>query len=152
MPEVLVRWNWEPVGPVRIAEDGQTLLWPPMPSGSGVYRITLHLAGRTRTYVGETDGYKRRFHHYASPGPTQTTNVRMKARLVTLLGAHGGAAHIDVATTVQLRIGGDSTDLADLPDVFVRRLVENAALCDVAAGAGEIVNGRGFPAGELWPD
>lgn len=151
MPRILVRWNWEPVGPIQIAEDAQTLRWPTMPSGSGAYRITLHLAGRTRTYVGETDGYKRRFHHYARPGPTQTTNIRMNARLVTLLAIHGGTAHIDVAISDQLEIDGAAVNAASLPEVFVRRLIENAALCDVAGGDGEIVNGRGFPEGELWP-
>jgi len=149
--ELSVRFDWRGVGPITASADGLSLLWPAMPPGSGVYRITLRLEGRTRFYVGETDGYKRRFTHYANPGPTQSTNVKMKARLLTLLGEHRGTAELHVGTEVAVSIRGAAVDIATLPDVFVRRLLENAALVDVAAGGGEIVNGKGFPAGELWP-
>jgi hypothetical protein len=75
----------------------------------------------------------------------------MKARLLTLLGEHGGTAELHVATEVSVSVAGAAVDVSTLPDVFVRRMLENAALVDVAAGGGEIVNGKGFPAGELWP-
>jgi hypothetical protein len=149
--EITARFNWTPVGPIRADPDSRVLSWPRMPTGSGVYRFTLRLGGRTRYYVGETDGYARRFAHYANPGPTQSTNVRMKARLLTLLVDHGGAAELHVATDVAVTVDGHEADLTSLPGVFVRRLLENAALVEVATAGGEIVNGKGFPAGELWP-
>jgi hypothetical protein len=149
--EITARFNWTPVGPIRADPDTRALIWPRMPAGSGVYRFTLRLGSRTRYYVGETDGYVRRFAHYANPGPTQSTNVKMKARLLTLLVDHGGAAELHVATGVSVTMDGQEVDVAPLPDVFVRRLVENAALVAVAASGGEIVNGKGFPTGELWP-
>ncbi|WP_336920686.1 hypothetical protein [Aquipuribacter sp. SD81] len=152
MSQLVVRWDWTAVGAIHIAEDGQTLDWPAMPAGAGVYRINLHLGERTRTYIGETDRYARRFRHYDRPGPSQTTNRRMKERLVTLLGVHGGTASVDVATSVSLESDRGPVELSNLPPVFVRRLLENAALCVERARGGEVVNGPGFPKGELWPD
>ena len=150
--ELSVRFEWTLVGPISASADGLTLQWPAIPPGSGAYRFTLRLGDRTRFYVGETDGYRRRFAHYANPGPTQSTNVKMKARLLTLLGEHRGTAELHVATEVAVSVVGSAVGLATLPDVFVRRLLENAALVDLAAGGGEIVNGKGFPPGELWPE
>ena len=149
--EVTVRFDWTPVGPISASSDGLTLRWPSLPAGSGVYRFTLQLGSRTRFYIGETDGFKRRFAHYANPGPTQSTNVKMKARLLTLLGQYRGTAELHVATAVTLAVAGVAVDASNLPDVFVRRLLENAALVAVAADGGEIFNGKGFPSGELWP-
>lgn len=149
--ELCVSFDWTPVGPITASADGLFLRWPAMPPGSGVYRFALRLAGRTRFYVGETDGFKRRFTHYANPGPTQSTNMKMNARLLTLLCEHDGTAELHVATGMTVSISGAAVDVSTLPDVFVRRLLENAALVDIAAGGGELVNGKGFPAGELWP-
>jgi hypothetical protein len=120
-----------------------------MPAGPGVYRFTLRLGDRARLYVGETDNFRRRFSHYANPGPTQSTNLKMKARLLELLNERGGQADVEVAVDVTLLLDGLSVKAADLPDVFVRRLLENAALLELASSQGEIINGKGFPSGEL---
>ncbi len=144
---IQVEYAWRHVGEVT-ADDGR-LLWPAMPRGAGVYRFTLELDSRSRYYVGETDNYRRRFSHYANPGPTQTTNIKMNARLLHLLTRAGGAARVDIAVNVQLFRDGSPIGSSVLPDVFVRRLLENAALVETAATGGEIINGRGFPPGEL---
>jgi hypothetical protein len=145
--EVAIRFGWAHVGP--IVGTGTGLTWPAMPAGAGVYRFTLRLGERARVYVGETDNFRRRFSHYANPGPTQSTNLKMKARLLELLNEKGGQAYIEVTTDVSLLVDGLALNGADLPDVFVRRLLENAALLGVAASDGEIINGKGFPSGEL---
>ncbi len=145
--EVAVRFGWVRVGP--IVGTGTGLAWPAMPAGAGVYRFTLRLGERVRLYVGETDDFRRRFSQYANPGPTQSTNLKMKARLLELLNEKGGQAHIEVAADVTLFLNGLALNPIDLPDVFVRRLLENAALVQVAAAKGEIINGKGFPSGEL---
>ena len=144
--EVAIRFGWVHVGP--IVGTGTGLTWPAMPSGAGVYRFTLRLGERARVYVGETDSYRRRFSHYANPGPTQSTNLKMKARLLELLNGKGGHAYVEISTDVSLLVDGLALK-ADLPDVFVRRLLENAALLEVAASGGEIINGKGLPSGEL---
>lgn len=142
-----VQFSWQEVGP--IVGTGTALVWPSMPPGGGVYRFTLQLGDRIRRYIGETDNYRRRFSHYASPGPTQSTNLRMKARLLELLNDKGGHARLEVAADVVLLLNGMTLDEEGLPEVFVRRLLENAALLEVAGSKGEIINGKGFPAGEL---
>ena len=144
-----VRFDWTMVGQITVAEED--LNWPPMPGGAGVYRYTLRLGDRTRYYVGETDNFRRRFSHYRRPGPSQTTNIRMHQRLRTLLATHGGEAEVAVASNVEYSVNGASVQDLTLPEVFTRRLLENAALVELAAGGHEIVNGKGFPAGELWP-
>ena len=99
--------------------------------------------------MGETDNYRRRFVHYAKPGPTQSTNIRMRDRLLDLLNAKGGQASVEVATGIAFMRDGQPMAVDGVPDVFVRRLLENAALVTLAAVQSEIVNGRGYPAGEL---
>lgn len=59
------------------------------------------------------------------------------ASALALLTEHGGAAEIHVATDVHVLVEGREVD--GLPDVFLRRLLENAALVEVAASGG-IVN------------
>ncbi len=73
----------------------------------------------------------------------------MNARLLHLLTRAGGAARVDIAVNVQLFRARTPIASSALPDGFVRRLLENAALVETAAAGGEINNGRGFPPGEL---
>lgn len=149
LTSIQVSYGWTAVGDIH-AGDGRSLRWPVMPSGSGVYRFMLRMGDRTRYYVGETDNYRRRFGHYAKPGPTQTTNIRMNDRLVTLLHDHRGVATLEVAVNVEITCAGELVQLSKDHAVFVRRLVENAALLEVAALGGELVNGKGIPPGEFW--
>jgi hypothetical protein len=90
-----------------------------------------------------------RFRSYAKPGRSQTTNIRMHARLMTLLGQHGGTARVEVATDPQILVNGLEIPVDLVPPVFARRLLENAALAAIVAERGEIINGAGFPSGEL---
>jgi hypothetical protein len=101
--------------------------------------IAYSLGDRTRTYVGEAEAYVARFRQYARPGPSQTTNLRMRTRLERLLGEYPGTADIDVARRVVVRIEGAEADLGALPGPFLRRLVENAALIAAAARGDELV-------------
>lgn len=145
--EVTVRFGWANVGP--ITGTGAGLTWPALPAGAGVYRFHLQLGDHARLYVGETDNFRRRFSHYANPGPTQSTNIKMKDRLLKLLNEQGGRASVEVAVDVTLLLNGLALQASDLRDVLVRRLLENAALVEVAASKQAIINGKGFPSGEL---
>lgn len=85
--------------------------------------------GRPRVYIGETDLLQRRMAHYRSPGPTQTTNIRMNAALRKHLSS-GGVASMAFIADALLRTVGDEQPLVplDLSRKAARRLVENAAL------------------------
>ena len=111
--------------------------------------MTLRLEERERVYVGETDTLRRRFSQYTNPGPSQGTSLRMRARLLELLNAKGGQAQLEVAVNIVLRVNGLTLSHADLPEVFLRRLLENAALLEVATSGREIINIKGFQAVEL---
>ena len=141
--------GWQPLG--EITAIGDEIALPPAPPGraGGLYRFVLRRAGHHRVYVGETENYARRFSQYAHPGPTQTTNLRMKDRLVRLLALPDTSARLDVAVEVEIRCGDTLVDPAGAPATFYRRLAENAALVDLAAHGVHLINGRGYPRGEL---
>jgi len=87
--------------------------------------------GQTRPilYIGETDLLQRRMAHYRSPGPTQSTNIRMNALLREHL-SEGGTADLAYVSEVSARTGSDESGPVplDLASKAARRLVENAAL------------------------
>jgi hypothetical protein len=146
---VEVTIHWQALGEVAAAGDHITLPKPPPGLSGGLYRFVMRRGEHHRVYVGETENYARRFYQYANPGPSQTTNQRMKARLVRLLPLPDTSARVDVAVNVEIRLGDTAVDANHLPQPFYRRLIENAALVDLAAQGGHLANGVGYPPGEL---
>ena len=149
MTEVGVSFDWVECG--EITATGDTITWPEMPNRGGVYRLVFTLGDRTRTYVGETTRFARRFAAYQNPGGSTGTNTRMRDRTRDLLNVPGGTARVDVQDNVRVVVDGQEADQRVIPDPFLRHLLENAALVSVAAEGAEIVNGTGYPPGELWP-
>jgi hypothetical protein len=84
---VTVRWGWQRVGELALAEG--KLRFPQVPNCAGVYRFRLTSAAGALTgvYVGEGDPLPRRFQHYRTPGPSQQTNLRLNPILVSTLTA-----------------------------------------------------------------
>jgi hypothetical protein len=137
---VAVECNWERAGSVEL--DGGELVMPSLPDVPGVYQWALHHEGRERRYVGEAERLRRRFHHYRKPGPSQSTNLKMRARAIRVLEV-GGSIELLLATDVQFVRDGQSYP-ADLSSKHARCLVENAALIDVLATVGELINDKGY--------
>ncbi len=79
----------------------------------------------------------------------EPTNLKTTARLLDLVNNKGGRAQVEVAVDVTLLLDGLAVKAANLPGVFVRRLLDIAALLEIAASQGEIINGTGFPSREL---
>jgi hypothetical protein len=50
-------------------------------SQPAVYRWLIQRDGKTSTYIGETENPARRLNDYLKPGPSQTTNKRVRALL-----------------------------------------------------------------------
>jgi len=134
---VTVRWGWQRVGELALAEG--KLRFPRVPNRAGIYhfRLTSAAGALTGVYVGEGDPLPRRFQHYRAPGPSQRTNLRLNPILVSTLTA-GGAVGVEV-TTEALAVAADGTATSlDLSWKAARVLVERAA--EVAARmAGEPV-------------
>jgi len=141
-----VKCSWEPVGAVRQAADG--LVMPLLAAEPAVYQLVFQHDGRERRYVGETANMRRRLADYRRPGTRSSTNRRMNERARRVLAA-GGKVLVLVAVDVQLARSGQPLPV-NLGSKHVRCLIENAALVEVLATVGELVNDRGY--GDLNDD
>ncbi len=126
------------LGTVALKRNG--LRFPPAPSKPGVYRIRVASERGTAVYVGETTNLSQRFGQYASPGPSQATNLRLNELIASHLTKRGRDVFVDIATEAEYRRGGKRirTSLADKP---ARRAAEQIALLVVQDdGHYEILN------------
>lgn len=130
--QVAVEFAWRDVGAFRV-EAGK-LRFPDVPESPGVYRFDL---GQT-VYIGETDRLRRRFQHYRSPGPTQSTNIRLNALMLRLLG-EGGTVTVCTVMTATVDVDGHRSPL-DLTHKAARLLVENAALTAARMSGARVEN------------
>lgn len=117
---------WKELGAIAL-DAACRLVFPATMGLPGLYRIRLLGSTKPRHYIGETVDLRQRFQHYRTPGPSQATNQRINALLLSHLSANGQAV-IDIITgDITLIVGGKHrTD--DLSDEKVRRLLEQAAL------------------------
>lgn len=124
---VSVEFEWLPIGEVQLED--QRLRFPTVADVPGAYRFEL----TERVYVGETDRLRRRFQHYRTPGPSQSTNLRLNALIRERL-AVGEIVQVHTLTTARVDTGCGLRPL-DLATKPARLLVENAALVfEEAAG------------------
>lgn len=144
--KITVECKWAEAGPVRLV-DGM-LQMPVLPEDAGVYQWVFRHGDRERRYVGEAASLRGRFQQYRTPGRRQSTNLRMNDRARRVLEA-GGTVVVLTTTDVTVVRGVRRSEL-DLSSKHARCLVENAALVDLLASAGEIINNRGN--GELRND
>lgn len=123
---VRVIFEWGMVGQVDL-DERQKLRFPKLPQTPGIYRFEIADApDRVRWYLGETDNLRRRATHYRNPGPSQSTNIRLSAMIVSLLNK-GGDCTMSVSTNVRADIGDGFKEL-DLARKSNRVLAEHAAL------------------------
>lgn len=128
--EVMVVVEWRGCGSITLDAAGRLVI-PPLPSAPGLYRFTLlgpPCPVRPRMYLGEAENLSRRMSGYRTPGPTQTTNIRINATLLAHLQA-GGSAEVAVATECS-GSSGSGTQVTPLPLSMksVRLLAESAAI------------------------
>lgn len=128
--KVSVDFSWQALGDVEI-EDAM-LRFPSAPESPGMYRFDL---GQS-LYVGETDRLRRRFQHYRTPGPTQSTNIRLRDLMLEHL--HGGKiVSVFIVTYAVIAVDGVGAQL-DLAKKASRLLLESAVL-SAAHNSGQIV-------------
>ena len=143
---ITVECSWEVAGAITL--DGGELAMPPLPDEPGVYQWVFRHDGRERRYVGEAANLRERFVAYRLAGTDRSTNGRMNARARRVL-ASGGEVAVLTATDARLERDGRPHPL-DLGSKHGRCLVENAALVEVLAAVGEVVNDKGY--GKLRED
>lgn len=84
---------------------GDRLLFLPLPDDAGIYRFRFAGRGITGSYIGEASQLRRRAYHYAHPGPSQMTNIRMHAEVREHLTA-GGRIEVSLITAATIGING----------------------------------------------
>lgn len=113
-------FDFSEIGSVR-QQDGR-LRFPAAPEEPGIYQFAIGAS----IYVGETDGLRRRFQHYRTPGPSQFTNIRINQSIGVALNE---GFEVVVSTIVKATISIDGVDtLLDLSKKSARLLVESAVL------------------------
>lgn len=132
--------EWVSAGAVSLVEG--EIVMPALPEEPSIYQWVFRHDRRERRYVGEAERLRRRFRHYRKPGPSQSTNLRMRERAIRVLEADG-SIELLLATNVEFVRDGEPHPV-DLASKHARCLVENAALIDVLADLGELVNDKGY--------
>jgi len=125
-------YSWTGIGQVVLEAD--KLRFPAVSDTPGIYRFDLG----GRSYVGEADRLRRRFQHYRTPGPSQSTNLRLNA-LMRQLVADGVVVAVSTITAVTVEIDGRRMPL-DLARKEARLLVESAALVAARANGSIVEN------------
>lgn len=118
---IAVDFSWVDLGPIAVLEAGR-LRFPRAPEVPGIYCFSFS----NGPYIGETDRLRRRFQHYRTPGPTQSTNLRLNGLMTEML-ENGKPITAAAITAVEAEIDGARCRL-DLRNKEARLLVESAAL------------------------
>ena len=122
------------VGKVVIGNEGK-LVFPKLSQIPGSYCLTfIKSSTETTIYIGETEKLQRRFQHYRTPGPRQTTNIRLNALMKDVI-LNDGEVRVDVISTALS--GGNQLDLQDK---VARLLVEQVWLLSVKAEGFRVEN------------
>lgn len=136
-----VSFDWQPAGRVTLdAADG--LAFPVLPAAPGLYRFWIESSEpRPGVYVGEASILRRRMQHYRTPGPSQSTNIRLNAMLKDALRG-GSTVSLSIITTASLRLDEGPFTPLELARRTGRLIVEQAA---ITAAAASNVAGPGQP-------
>jgi hypothetical protein len=124
--ELTIRFEWVKVGPVRVDLLGK-LKFPFVPSNAGLYRFEIEDQRGTKEYIGETDLLDRRFQHYRTPGPTQSTNIRLNLLMLETLKANGSVIVSIITDGAKIAIDGRASR-ARMQNKSERVLLEHAAI------------------------
>ncbi len=130
------------VGKVQIGIDGK-LKFPQLSETPGSYCFTFaKSSGEVTIYIGETAQLQRRFQHYRTPGPSQTTNIRINALMKEILNS-GGEVRVSVITSASSN--ANHLDLSnvthlDLRDKVARLMVEQAWILNVKSEGFKVEN------------
>ncbi len=123
MADLDVRYEWRTLGKLGV-RDGR-LTFPEAGHIPGVYSFRFIGSRGLTEYIGEAADLARRWYSYASPGPTQRTNLRLNPVLLEAVSAR--EVEVRVATSAILVLGNESADL-DLNHRWARIMIEAHAL------------------------
>ncbi len=128
--KVTYDFQWRPI---RAGNESNYLF--PMPvnsanaadvNGPAVYRWVIYATepgDLRRVYIGEAEMLSRRIRGYLNPGPTQQTNIRMKAEFEGEIAA-GHKVMLEALHFDALDLSGVKLTMGDLSDKNTRRFLE----------------------------
>lgn len=142
-----ITYQWADIGMISLDKQ-QRLVLPELPDEPGVYQLLFQHLGRRYPYVGEAESIRNRFRDYRSPGKSGSTNGRINTRARNVVTT-GGEVSILLAVRIRIQHGGNQLPV-DLAMKHTRCLIENAAITEVLASEGRVLNGPGH--GDLGGD
>lgn len=95
--------------------------------GPAVYRWIIYRrrpGDLKRLYIGETESLTQRLRGYLNPGPSQTTNQRIKLALLEAI-REGSKVCLEQLQFEPITLGELSISMVDLKEKAVRKMLEN---------------------------
>ncbi len=133
-----ITFDWIALGRVTLDSEGK-LAFPRAPSRPGLYRFEFGGPKGKHEYIGETDTLDRRFQHYRTPGPSQSTNIRVNALMREVINTNGAVGVSIVVDGARITMGG-RTKAPRLQVKSDRVLFEHAAIHAAREAGVSIVN------------
>jgi hypothetical protein len=124
--ETTIKFKWNELGRVGLDSLGK-LVFPRAPSRPGLYCFQFVEVKGQSEYIGETDTLDRRFQNYRTPGPSQSTNIRLNALMREVISSNGTVSvliMVDGATIIMNQLAS-SPRMQNKSD---RILLEHAAI------------------------
>lgn len=95
-------------------------------------------SGEKSYYLGETENLSRRIYHYMNPGPSQTTNIRLKKEM-----NKSKKVILYVLNMNTLQINGKALSKEDLKDKYIRKGIESLLIKELKISKnGRIIHNR----------
>lgn len=136
--EMTINFEWSALGRVSLNSQGK-LVFPRTPSRPGLYRFEFDGMKGRQEYIGETDTLDRRFQHYRTPGPTQSTNIRLNALMREVINSNGTVSVSILADGAAITMEG-RTRPPRMQSKSERVLLEQAAIYSARDAGVSIVN------------
>ena len=121
-----MKFAWTALGYVEL-DHHKKLTFPKAPPQPGLYRFEFIAADGRKEYIGETDLLRRCLQHYRTPGPSQSTNIRLNAYMVKAIEAGYKIGISIMATGASVMMDGQICK-PDMRNESVRVLFEHAAI------------------------
>ncbi|MGO8976324.1 MAG: hypothetical protein ACLQNV_22725 [Steroidobacteraceae bacterium] len=133
-----IKFEWSALARVGLDPQGK-LAFPRAPSQPGLYRFEFDGAKGRQEYIGETDTLDRRFQHYRTPGPSQSTNIRLNALMREVINSNGTVGVSIIVDGASVTMDG-RTRSPRMQSKLDRVLLEHAAIYAAREAGISVVN------------
>jgi|GEM_PF-2188003 len=124
--ELTMKLAWTVLGHVEL-DQHKKLTFPKAPTQPGLYKFEFITKYVRKEYIGETDRLSRRLQHYRTPGPSQSTNIRLNRDMIKAIESGYKIGVSIMSTDASIMMDGQ-TCKPDMLKKSVRVLLEHAAI------------------------